>query len=164
VSAPAASNFPPGDLRVSDADRDRAISELTEHFQAGRITNDEFGERSALALQARTGKELAALFCDLPAPQANLTQQATPPAHPEPVLTGRMVAVGSAIVAFAVFATLVTIAFGSPQHHFVAGLAPLLVVLLVVRLLARRRFRHEHVYEHSHDHRHRHDQEQDRLR
>lgn len=163
MSAPAASQFPPGDLRVSDADRDRAISELTEHFQAGRITNDEFGERSALALRARTGKDLAALFGDLPAPQAYVTQPA-PPTPPEPVLTGRVAALGSVIVAFAVFVTLVTIAFGSPQHHFLAGLAPLLMVLLVVRLLARRGFRHEHLFEHRHGHQHRHDREHDRLR
>ena len=31
-------SFPAGDLRVSDADRDRAVSELSEHFQVGRLT------------------------------------------------------------------------------------------------------------------------------
>lgn len=30
--------YPPGDLRVSDADRDRALSELGEALQVGRIT------------------------------------------------------------------------------------------------------------------------------
>ena len=39
----ATRNFPSGDLRVSDADRDRAVSELSEAFQAGRITAEEFG-------------------------------------------------------------------------------------------------------------------------
>ncbi len=34
-------DYPPGDLRVSDADRDRALSELSKAFQAGRITADE---------------------------------------------------------------------------------------------------------------------------
>jgi hypothetical protein len=34
--------FPPGDLRVSDADRDRALAELSEAFRVGRITADEF--------------------------------------------------------------------------------------------------------------------------
>ena len=59
-------NYPPGDLRVSDADRDRALFELREAFQAGRITADEFDQRSGQALGARTGKELTALLADLP--------------------------------------------------------------------------------------------------
>src|SRR5271169_1040276 len=58
--------FPPGDLRVSDADRDRALSELSQAFQVGRITADEFDQRSEQALGARTGKELIALLADLP--------------------------------------------------------------------------------------------------
>ena len=60
------STYPSGTLRVSDADRDRAIAELSEHFQAGRLTQEEFEERSGRALQARTGDDLAALFTDLP--------------------------------------------------------------------------------------------------
>lgn len=62
----ATRNFPSGDLRVSDADRDWAVSELSEAFQAGRITADEFRQRSGQALAARTGKELTALLTDLP--------------------------------------------------------------------------------------------------
>ncbi|HTZ24714.1 MAG TPA: DUF1707 domain-containing protein [Streptosporangiaceae bacterium] len=59
-------NYPSGDLRVSDADRDRAVHELSEAFKAGRLTADEFGERSAEALSARTGSELTGLLADLP--------------------------------------------------------------------------------------------------
>jgi Domain of unknown function (DUF1707) len=60
--------FPSGEMRASDADRDLAIAELSEHFQTGRLTQDEFDERSAKALQARTGRELSDLFTDLPGP------------------------------------------------------------------------------------------------
>jgi hypothetical protein len=59
-------SFPGGDIRVSDADRDQAIAGLSEHFQAGRLTQEEFEERSGRALRARTGNDLAALFTDLP--------------------------------------------------------------------------------------------------
>ncbi len=59
-------NYPSGDLRVSDADRDRAVHELSEAFKAGRLTADEFGERSGEALSARTGSELTGLLADLP--------------------------------------------------------------------------------------------------
>jgi hypothetical protein len=61
----ATSNYPAGDLRVSDADRDQAVSELSEAFQAGRITADEFDQRSTQALSARTGKDLTDLLTDL---------------------------------------------------------------------------------------------------
>jgi len=58
-------NYPPGDQRVSDAHRDHAVSELSEAFQTGRITADEFDQRSGRALSARTGKDLTDLFTDL---------------------------------------------------------------------------------------------------
>jgi len=58
--------FPAGEMRASDADRDLALAELSEHFQTGRLTQEEFEERSARALQARTGRELGELFTDLP--------------------------------------------------------------------------------------------------
>ena len=55
-----------GDLRVSDADRDRAISELSEHFQAGLVDRPRVRRAVGPGPEARTGKELAALFADLP--------------------------------------------------------------------------------------------------
>jgi hypothetical protein len=75
---PAARDYyPAGDLRVSDAERDRALSELSEALQAGRITAGEFDERSGQVLAARTGKELTAPLADLPlvdrAPAARAT-------------------------------------------------------------------------------------------
>lgn len=61
--------YPPGDMRVSDADRDRAVSELGTAFRAGRLTREEFEERSEQALRARTGRELLAVLADLPPDQ-----------------------------------------------------------------------------------------------
>lgn len=61
-----ASDYPPGNLRVSDEDRDRAVAELSQAFQAGRITREEFDQRSGQALRAATGKELTDLLADLP--------------------------------------------------------------------------------------------------
>lgn len=60
--------YPAGAVRVSDADRDAALAELSEHFQAGRLTSPEFDERTGKALSARTGMDLAELTTDLPAP------------------------------------------------------------------------------------------------
>jgi hypothetical protein len=61
--------YPRGDLRVSDADRDRALSELSVAFQAGRITADEFDQRSGQVLSAVTGRELTSPLADLPVDQ-----------------------------------------------------------------------------------------------
>ena len=62
----ARDDYPSGDLRVSDAERDRALSELGEALQAGRITAEEFDQRSGQVLRARTGRELTAPLADLP--------------------------------------------------------------------------------------------------
>ena len=59
-------DFPAGDFRVSDADRDRALSELSEAFLVGRITTEEFRQRSGQVLDARTASELTAPLADLP--------------------------------------------------------------------------------------------------
>src|ERR1700690_917322 len=61
--------FPPGDLRVSDAERDLAVSELSRAFQVGRLTTEEFQQRSDQAFAARTGKELTVLRAALPVEQ-----------------------------------------------------------------------------------------------
>jgi hypothetical protein len=60
----------PRDLRLSDADRDRALAELSEHFQAGRLTAGELDDRSGRILRAMTSGELADVFADLPRDQA----------------------------------------------------------------------------------------------
>ena len=62
----ATKGYPSGSLRVFDADRDRAIAELSEHYQAGRLTTEELEDRTGRALQAHTTADLAALFTDLP--------------------------------------------------------------------------------------------------
>jgi hypothetical protein len=60
------SGFPPGNLRVPEADRDEALAELGEAFQVGRITGEELEHRSEQVLVARTEAELAAPLADLP--------------------------------------------------------------------------------------------------
>jgi len=53
-------------LRVSDSDRSAVAQELSEHFEAGRLDLDEFQERTARALSARTRDDFTGLFSDLP--------------------------------------------------------------------------------------------------
>jgi hypothetical protein len=47
-------NDRPAAMRASDADRDAVVSDLSEHFQAGRLTAGEFDDRTGQALTART--------------------------------------------------------------------------------------------------------------
>ena len=54
------------DLRASDAERERAITELRGHASEGRLTVDELAERTDAALAARTRAELTAITADLP--------------------------------------------------------------------------------------------------
>src|SRR6185437_11448566 len=60
----------PAAMRASDADRDAVVSDLGEHFQAGRLTAAELDERTGRALTARTYGELTELLADLPAVQS----------------------------------------------------------------------------------------------
>jgi len=65
------SPLPPEDqLRASDADRDRAVGLLAGAASEGRLTLEEYSERSETALGARTLGELAVLTADIPAAQA----------------------------------------------------------------------------------------------
>lgn len=60
----------PGELRVSDADRDSVTEVLQTAYAEGRITLDEHAERTGAALQARTFADLVPLTDDLvPAPR-----------------------------------------------------------------------------------------------
>ena len=91
-------HYPTGDFRVSDADRDRALSELGDAFRSGRVTADEYGERSAQALAARTGKELTTLLADLPVEYAPATR--TPDVNRAHLAVASRVASVAAVSAF----------------------------------------------------------------
>jgi len=57
--------------RVSDLEREAAVSALRDDLLAGRLTLDEFSERVESAYTARTGGELVLARRDLPAPSTS---------------------------------------------------------------------------------------------
>jgi hypothetical protein len=63
-------------LRASDADREKTIEALAAASAEGRLSLEEYAQRSDAALVARTLVELSALTTDLPA---------SPPGDPAPV-------------------------------------------------------------------------------
>src|SRR6476661_8756837 len=52
--------------RVSDAERHAVVEQLRLNCSEGRITMEEFEERTEKALEARTGGELRSVMSDLP--------------------------------------------------------------------------------------------------
>jgi len=140
--------FPRGDLRVSDGERDQAVAELSEHFQAGRLTQDEFDDRSGRALQARTGGDLDGLFTDLPPRSAVVPPQAAfPEADPGFIPGGpprpNFLPLARVIIAFIVAAIIAGGLFGGHGYHHHGGgigwLVPVVILGMVLVRLARRR-------------------------
>ena len=64
------------ELRISDADRERAMADLARHYTDGRLSHEEYDERLDAIWTARTRADLAMLFEDLPV--------LTPPAPARP--------------------------------------------------------------------------------
>ena len=67
------------DLRIGDAERDATMTQLREHFAAGRLTFDELTERIDLALASKTQGQIEHLMADLPQlPSARVAQSDQP--------------------------------------------------------------------------------------
>lgn len=67
---PARSSPGPPELRISDGDRHAVVERLRQACGEGRLTLDEFGDRTTAAFAARTAAELEQLTVDLPSPAA----------------------------------------------------------------------------------------------
>jgi hypothetical protein len=64
---------------IGDRDRERAATQLTQHYVRGRLSLDELTERLDRALSARRDSEVRDAFTDLPTPwheQVAATRQA----------------------------------------------------------------------------------------
>jgi hypothetical protein len=75
LDRPATSAVP---VRIGDAERDRAVSSLGDHFAAGRLTREEFDARVDQAMAARFDRDLQPLFVDLPQAEPVLNRPAGP--------------------------------------------------------------------------------------
>ncbi|HUO71686.1 MAG TPA: DUF1707 domain-containing protein [Solirubrobacteraceae bacterium] len=65
----------PPKLRVSDEERERAATDIREHFAAGRLSDDELAERLQSVYSAKTSDELQAVRSDLPQLPATPAEQ-----------------------------------------------------------------------------------------
>jgi uncharacterized protein DUF1707 len=118
----------PAAMRASDADRDVVVSDLGEHFQAGRLTAAELDERTGQALTARTYGELSALQADLPAigGTAQIPAAGSPGARPLPSPGRTAPAFRTALAGLVIAALVLAVATGG------WGLIWLLVPALVI--------------------------------
>ncbi|MET9489882.1 DUF1707 domain-containing protein [Nocardia sp. NPDC006630] len=86
--------------RLSAAERERALDELTRHFVIGRLDAAQFDERCHRAIEATTKQQLAWLFTDLPA------YAAPPPPAPANPIAPRLAVIIGAILSFTVVLAL----------------------------------------------------------
>ncbi len=108
-------------LRCSDADREAIVADLRDHFAAGRLTLEEFDERSDTAYAARTFGDLDGLTADLPVipatprpPTEAEVERAKPPGRIESVLSGPL----APWLAVGVICTLIWVISGGVGHYF----------------------------------------------
>ena len=123
-------NYRPAAMRASDADRDAAVSDLGEHFQAGRLTAAELDERTGRALTARTWGELTELAADLPALRPAVPPAAPAAGTPRPTAGHTAPATAAALACLAIAAVVLV--------HAVHGGWGLIWLVLPVLLIARR--------------------------
>ncbi|GAA1398660.1 DUF1707 domain-containing protein [Luteococcus peritonei] len=112
---------------VGDSERDLVCEQLSLHFSAGRLTHEEFDQRTLAALQARSRAELGTCLVGLPVPQLPVVASSSG-ATPErrPTATQGAVAMLVALVsgAAAIFLVLAMMAgvMSASDSDFVAGL------------------------------------------
>jgi hypothetical protein len=123
-------NYRPAAMRASDADRDAVMSDLSEHFQAGRLTAGELDERTGRALTARTWGELGELAADLPALRPAASAGTPAAGRPQPPAGHTAPALTAALAGFAIAAIVLI--------HAVHGGWGLIWLFLPALLIARR--------------------------
>jgi hypothetical protein len=110
------------DVRVGDAERDATMTQLREHFVAGRLTFDELTERIDAALIAKTQRQIDTLIADLPRPPRVARPESTAAAVPDP---GRFLVFAMLLFALAtwilIMAWMSRHAWSGPYPQFPGG-------------------------------------------
>jgi hypothetical protein len=139
-------------IRASDRDRDTVVDTLRDAYTAGRLTLEEFNERTAAAYASRTWDDLRELTADLPvqpvlgadiperdAPRVPALPSAPPLPAPPPHTPPRPAQRGHAgmLIPFVMFWFLVALVTHSPAA--VAAPVVIIVVVLLISGIFRRR-------------------------
>lgn len=137
-------------IRASDADREVVVTTLRDAYTAGRLTLEEFDERTTAAYTSRTWGELRKLTEDLPAqpilgadvPGRSLSPSPLLPAHPPRVNDvvpppGEHRHRGAPF--FPLVALWIVLALATQSGHAIVAPALVLIVVVLFLSLARRR-------------------------
>jgi hypothetical protein len=112
-------------LRISDADRESAVALLGDQYAIGRLTKEEYDERSDAVWSAKTQGDLAPLFADLPvrATGRPVRPRSVAPHRPSwwplpmaPVVIGLIALTVLTHVPFVLLIVLFFVCFGRWQH------------------------------------------------
>ena len=141
------------ELRIGDTEREAAVAALGEHFAAGRLTKEEFDERTAAAWTARTSGAMAPLFDDLPAPHATPDAFSTAVAvrRPRPVPWSRTALRRPGPLGFVPLVALLVVVVATPILGYVVAI--LAGVLFAKMFLAGRHRSRSHSWHHDWQHR-----------
>ncbi|MDQ2724578.1 MAG: DUF1707 domain-containing protein [Actinomycetota bacterium] len=137
---PSTPSTPPGEMRISDAERAEVTNALCRHVADGRLDEAEFNDRAARATAAKTRDDLAPLLIDLP-PLDGPTPE-VPEHRPRRHLGWAFLGV----LAVLAVGWSITAAATSVLHPHVPW-----VLFLIVAFFILRRRRHRHGY-HRHEH------------
>jgi hypothetical protein len=108
-----------GQLRASDADRDRVVELLNVAYTEGRLSKEEYDGRLESAFSARTYADLDQIMTDLPVAQAPMVAPAgavTPMARVNGLAIASL-GCGIAQFAFGPLATIPAIVLGHVARH-----------------------------------------------
>src|SRR4051812_49755574 len=86
-------------LRAADRDRDQVAEALREHYAQGRLSMEEFDERSTAAVKATTMGDLRELTADLP----NLTEPQEAPRSPRWIAAASITATAAVLAIVMIF-------------------------------------------------------------
>jgi hypothetical protein len=136
-------------IRASDQDRDVVVTTLRDAYTAGRLTLEEFDERTTAAYTSKTWGELRKLTEDLPAQPilgADVPGRPLPspalPAHP-PRITEVVRPPGEhrrrGAPFFPLVALWIVLALATQSGHAIIAPALVLVIVVLFLSLARRR-------------------------
>ncbi|MFD0199556.1 MULTISPECIES: DUF1707 SHOCT-like domain-containing protein [Saccharothrix] len=122
------------DIRIGDAEREHALGLLGTHLGEGRLSVDEYGDRSARVATAKTRGDLYALFSDLPAPRPTFPR--VEPPVPDRARRGAPVEFRVSTAAVTAVAIISVVLFVLLRNPFVFLLIP--AVMLLIGRMGRR--------------------------
>jgi hypothetical protein len=135
-------------IRASDQDRDVVVTTLRDAYTAGRLTLEEFDERTTAAYASRTWGELRKLTEDLPA-QPILGADVPGLPLPSPALPEHTPRINEVVPPpgqrrrgaplFPLVALWIVLALAAQPSHVIYAPALVLIIVLFLLSLARRR-------------------------